>query len=133
MIRNSPSVRDDFPAPVRPTIPTLWVDEGGAVTGHKHTMHTHQHRCNTQSTNKLISLSTIKQWNILNLQLASDLLSSVNVDGDVANGRVQIVAVTQAEASDVYVALSGPAWGEAGGLVFPLCLVIRGYSFKLAQ
>lgn len=60
--------------------------------------------------------------------MKANLLSSINVDGDVANGRVQIMAVAQAEASDVYAAISWPPWGEAGGLEFPLCLIVRGYN-----
>lgn len=63
----------------------------------------------------------------------ADLLSSTDVDGDAANGWVQIVAVAQAEASDVYAALSGPPWGEVGGLMFPLCLVVRGCTLKQAH
>lgn len=61
--------------------------------------------------------------------MKADLLSSVDFDGDVADGEIQIVAVAHSEASDVDAALSGPPCGEAGGLVSPLGLVVRGYSF----
>lgn len=43
------------------------------------------------------------------------------------------MAVAQAEASDVYAALSRPTCREAGGLVFPLCLVVRKDRTQLSQ
>lgn len=61
----------------------------------------------------------------------ADLLSSVNVEGDVAYGWVQIMAVSKAEASDVYAAMSGPPWWETRELVFPLSLLIRGHTLKM--
>lgn len=65
--------------------------------------------------------------------IKADLLSSIDSYGDVANSWVQIVAVAQAEASDVYAALSRPTCREAGGLVFPLCLVVRKDRTQLSQ
>ena len=79
------------------------------------------------------------QWMVLSRPLlnysdiTADLLSSIDSYGDVANSGVQIVAVAQAEASDVYAALSRPTCREAGGLMFPLCLVVRKDRIQLNQ
>lgn len=62
--------------------------------------------------------------------MKSHLLSSVNGDGNVADGQIQILAVAQAKVSHLYAAISRPAWGKGGGLVFPLCLGVQTHMFK---